>query len=245
MFPRGLRAQLVLSFAAVILLCLSLAGSAFAYLLQPYQTQQALNRLATLAVPLAVQVRILEVQGATPQEIGSFLDDQATDLSVRVLLLRQDTQTVMYDTGSTLAGRALKFQGTRPNDYFSPVMQGTADLPGEGEMAIVSVNAPPTFSSFNRDRSRLNPESRQYAVAIAAPNSLLGAEWLQVARRLGMAGLISLVASVGVAMVLARSISQPLAAITRASEAMARGDYNQRIQASGHDEIARLASAFN
>src|SRR6185436_2829138 len=105
MIPRGLRAQLVLSFAAIILLCLSLAGSAFAYLLQPYQTQQALNRLATLAVPMAVQVRILEIQGATTQELGAFLDDQADDLNVRVLLLRQNTSTVLHDTGTTLTGR--------------------------------------------------------------------------------------------------------------------------------------------
>src|SRR5690349_25064625 len=102
MFPRGLRTQLVLAFAAVILLCLSFAGSAFAYLLQPYQTQQALNRLATLAVPLAVQVRILEIQGATTQEIGGFLDDQAQELNVRVLLLRQNTATVIHDTGASL-----------------------------------------------------------------------------------------------------------------------------------------------
>src|SRR3954466_4107834 len=121
MIPRGLRAQLVLTFAAIILLCLCLAGSAFAYLLQPYQTQQALNRLATLAVPLAVQVRILEIQGATTQEIGSFLDDQSEDLSARVLLLSQNTSTVLYDTGKTLNGRTLAFESTRPNDYFNPV----------------------------------------------------------------------------------------------------------------------------
>jgi two-component system, OmpR family, sensor kinase len=245
MIPRGLRAQLVLSFAAIILLCLCLAGSAFAYLLQPYQTQQALNRLATLAVPLAVQVRILEIQGATTQEIGAFLDDQADDLNVRVLLLRQNTSTVIHDTGSTLNGRTLTFEATRPNDYFNPVMQGTADIPGEGEMVIVAVPSPPTFSAFNRDRPRLTPESRQYSVAIAAPTTVVGAEWIQVARRLGMAGLISIIASIGVALVLARSISEPIGAITRASEAMARGDYNQKIETRGNDEIARLASAFN
>src|SRR5262249_2574652 len=151
-----------------------LAGSAFAYLLQPYQTQQALNRLATLAVPLAVQVRILEIQGATTQEIGSFLDDQSQDLNVRALLLSQNTSTVIYDTGKTLNGRVLGFESIRPNDYFSPVMQGTADIPGEGQMAVVAVAAPPTFSAFNRDRPRLTPESRQYSVAIAAPTAVVG-----------------------------------------------------------------------
>src|SRR5581483_4049157 len=138
MFPNSLRAQLVLSFAAVILLCLVLAGSAFAYMVQPYQSQQALNRLGSLAVPLAVQVRILEVQGAGPADIGAFLEDQADDLSVRLLLVRDQSSVIVYDTGRSLAGHQLAYDGRRSNSY-SPVVQGFADFPGEGRYAIVQV----------------------------------------------------------------------------------------------------------
>jgi signal transduction histidine kinase len=51
--------------------------------------------------------------------------------------------------------------------------------------------------------------------------------------------------SIAVALFIARSITRPLIAITRASEGIARGDYDQRITVEGNDELARLASSFN
>jgi two-component system OmpR family sensor kinase len=48
-----------------------------------------------------------------------------------------------------------------------------------------------------------------------------------------------------VALFIARSISRPLAEITRAAEGMAKGDYNQQIKVRGHDEVGRVASTFN
>src|SRR5436190_1165117 len=102
--PGGLRTKLVLAFAGVILLCLGLAGSAFVYLLQPYQTQQALTRLGELAVPLAFQVRFLEAQGTAPRDIANYLDDQASNLDVRILLVRQADKMVVHDTEDTLEG---------------------------------------------------------------------------------------------------------------------------------------------
>src|SRR5436190_2540116 len=138
MIPGGLRTKLVLAFSTIILLCLALAGSAFVYLLQPYQTQQALTRLGELAVPLTFQVRLLEAQGATSREISSFLDDQGNNLGVRILLLRQPNQVVEHDTDDTLEGDSLVFEGSarsRGNLF----IQGTVDVPGEGRLALVSL----------------------------------------------------------------------------------------------------------
>ena len=46
-------------------------------------------------------------------------------------------------------------------------------------------------------------------------------------------------------MLLSARITRPIAAMTKASEAMARGDYEQRIDVRGEDEVAALARAFN
>jgi len=59
------------------------------------------------------------------------------------------------------------------------------------------------------------------------------------------AGLVGLFISVGISVFLARSITRPLAALTRASEEMARGRYDQVIPVEGEDEVARLAERFN
>src|SRR5918999_1753742 len=42
-----------------------------------------------------------------------------------------------------------------------------------------------------------------------------------------------------------RSSAEPVAEVTRASEAMAHGQYDQQIPVEGRDEIGRLAASFN
>ncbi len=44
---------------------------------------------------------------------------------------------------------------------------------------------------------------------------------------------------------LSRRITRPIASLTAAAEAIARGDYGARAQATGNDEVARLAASFN
>lgn len=242
MMRGGLTTRLVASFAAIILLCLALAGTTFVYLIQPLQTEQALRRLAELAVPLAVQVRILEAQGASAQEVAAYLADQAEGLGVRILLVRQAGQTVVHDTEGGLVGRTLTFE--RPlHPGQDPVLVGTVEASGEGRLAVVSFVGPTPRPILERIRRRL-PEP-QFSVALAVPQAGLAAGWLQVGPQLRSAALISLFASVAAALVIARSITRPLGAITRASEAMARGDYNQRIDVPGGDEVSRLAASFN
>jgi signal transduction histidine kinase len=236
-------AKLILSHSAVILLSLSLAALTFVYLLQPYQTQQALDRLSALAIPLAAQVRILEVGGSAAPEIAGFLDEQAKDLGVRILLVRQSDQSVAHDTGGALVGYTLVFDGARRPG--SLVLEGTADVPGEGSLALVSMRPPPPPPAGPALRRRFGVENRQFTVALAARRSTLAGEWLQLVPRLAVAALVSLFASIAVAFVISRSISRRLAGIARASEAMARGDYGQRAEVRGGDEIGRLASAFN
>src|SRR5688572_24077913 len=233
-------ARLVISFAAIIFACLALAGTTFVYLLQPHQTQQALDRLSALALPVAIQVRILELQGATMPLMTSFLDDQAEDLDIRILLVDEVQQTVAHDSAGRLAGSKIALEGGGVT-YLPRVIQGTMDIPDEGNVAIAMAIQ---YRSAN-PRRRPDGQFPQYTVALAAPGSSLAAEWLKIAPRLGVAGMVSLLASVGVAFFMARSISHPLRKITDASAAMARGDYNQRIEHHGRDEIAQLASTFN
>jgi signal transduction histidine kinase len=56
---------------------------------------------------------------------------------------------------------------------------------------------------------------------------------------------LSLILSIVVAILLSRSITRPLIAMTEASARIAQGDYGQAIPANGEDEVARLADSFN
>jgi signal transduction histidine kinase len=59
------------------------------------------------------------------------------------------------------------------------------------------------------------------------------------------AGLVALGAALLAALLLARSISRPVANLARATDAVARGDYSQRVPVQGRDELATLSSRFN
>src|SRR5205814_1693403 len=82
----SLRARLTLAFAAIILVTLFLAGSAFVFILRDYQIRRETNRVAELTLPLSNQVRSLEQLGASTQEIVDFLARQADELDLRVVL---------------------------------------------------------------------------------------------------------------------------------------------------------------
>jgi signal transduction histidine kinase len=64
-------------------------------------------------------------------------------------------------------------------------------------------------------------------------------------RPLCQAGLIAFLLSVMLAVLIARSVAQPLGQIAEASEAIAQGDYEQQLPLSGPDEVQRVAGSFN
>ena len=56
---------------------------------------------------------------------------------------------------------------------------------------------------------------------------------------------VTVVAALAVTQWLARGMTSPLREMTRAAQAMAGGDYTQRVTASSSDEVGQLAVAFN
>jgi signal transduction histidine kinase len=95
------------------------------------------------------------------------------------------------------------------------------------------------------DRFPPAPPAPPHVVMVTVPHASLAAAWLALLPRLLISGVLALVASLPVALWLTRSITRPLARITRASEEMARGNYEQQIPVERQDEIGRLATAFN
>src|SRR5215469_7648688 len=57
--------------------------------------------------------------------------------------------------------------------------------------------------------------------------------------------IFAIVLSVGVGIIAARRITNPLEVLTESSHAIARGDFSQRVQLSSRTEIGELASTFN
>jgi signal transduction histidine kinase len=64
-------------------------------------------------------------------------------------------------------------------------------------------------------------------------------------RRMAMISLILLLTGGAIAWLLSRQVTGPIANITSAADALARGDYSRRVDVKRNDELGTLANAFN
>jgi signal transduction histidine kinase len=82
-------------------------------------------------------------------------------------------------------------------------------------------------------------------VALELPVSKLSEGPKGIVRRFEMISLILLVLGALAVWFISRRLTYPLARMTVAAEAMARGDYSHRVSESGEREVARLGASFN
>jgi len=234
----SLRARLIVAFSLVVGLAVFLAGVGALFLLRDQQQATARERYGRLAEPIAVQVRALQVQGYTLQQVRQYLDGSTASSGIRVLLLDSDL-AVVYDSARQLDGKyILSFSTFNVRTYES---QGTrfryVNYDGNGEHLTLFVAPPPA------DTGGFSPPT--YDTIVAIPQSELASAWRDLVPSLALAGAISLAVSLFVSFFISRSISGPLARITQASIQMARGDYDVHIPTRGEDEVGRLSEAFN
>lgn len=238
----SLRVKLSVAFAATIFLSLLLAGSTFVVLVRGYSSTLATERLADLVVPIATQVSVLERAGVPSGVIASYLKEQTEEMEVRVLLIDK-TGLVVEDTQGALKGQRVNLERstTLLSRWNQVAYAGALRAPDRTELYCVAAAAPTTRVQSEPFLAR----TPSYGVVLAVPQQSIGSAWLTVAPSLSVAAILSLVVSVGLAVLLARSIAQPIVEITQASEEVAKGDYEQTVAVKGRDEIARLARAFN
>jgi signal transduction histidine kinase len=231
----SLRYRLILSYVAVIFLCLVMAASAVVYLLRDYQQRIRLDQLADLAFPIATGVRMLESSGAPTSQIAQVIRQQGEALRVRIILADRNG-TVVQDTAGDLDGETIRLPSRDGAERRQDSFRAYYAI-AEGGLFLVAPS--PRFGVG------LGGRQSNYVVILAVPQASVVQAWWELAPSLSIAAVVSLIVSVMVALLLTRSISRPLVQMTRASEEMARGRYDQSIPAGGRDEVGRLARAFN
>jgi signal transduction histidine kinase len=80
---------------------------------------------------------------------------------------------------------------------------------------------------------------------VAEPQGSAVRPIVRLAGPLGWAALIAFLIAAAVALILARSVTRPLITLTRATRAVARGDYGQRVPVREGDEVGELGHSFN
>jgi serine phosphatase RsbU (regulator of sigma subunit) len=86
---------------------------------------------------------------------------------------------------------------------------------------------------------------RDWTVSVILPRAEFIAPMLELARSQGWTVGVILLLAAGYALWRARSIVQPVLALTHAAKRVAAGELDTQVSVRGHDEIAQLASGFN
>ena len=236
---RILRTRLILAFVLVIFLALFLAGLTFVYIVRGYHSQLRANQLADMALPLSYQVAILEWADAPPEEIIRFLEYQAHELDVRILLMDSEHR-VLVDTGNKLAGHQM---GMTERPFRAGVTSYWANYRGGEHGNLFVITSVPR--SVRSTLMGSDSPDRGLQVALTVPQESLSTAWLELAPGLSIAALVSLIVSIGAAVFLSRSITRPIRTLTSASEEIARSKYDQQVPRQDIVEIDSLAQAFN
>ncbi|MGE3961805.1 MAG: sensor histidine kinase [Dehalococcoidia bacterium] len=234
------RSRLLAGFAIVILITLSFAAVLVALLLRDQQTEAAEARIGVLVAPITEIARQRELLGWPDELIRTELLAYSDAFELRILMLdRSDRVVVDTAEDEPLLGAVLEVTFTERIDAQGPMSAfRTQRLRVDGD-DLYLFTAGESSAGGIQDRF----PSRQLVIAVPA-GDVAGA-WAKLIPRLSVAGLGAAAVAVVFAMVFASRITNPLRAMTHASEAMAGGDLSQRIDVNGDDEVGRLAEAFN
>ncbi len=238
-FLFSFQTKLVLALTTVIVLAIFLAGTVFVLRTRDDRREQALERVA--AASPAIYQEVFEAFFLTSKidsdEQIQAIDQLAGDQDVRILVLDLTTDAVVHDTGGRLSGTELRVPESRLPDIQRGFVawEPSAEFP-ERDVTFVAASQRFTFG-----RGQPLP----FRIVLAVETDTIADAWLGVLPSLGLAALVAVPLSALVGMALARQVANPVRRLTEASEAMARGDFDQRVEVDRNDEIGRLARSFS
>ena len=237
---RSLRHQLAFTYAGIALLATALLGAILLTVLGGYYAR------AETAYLVAASQRILAEKplsdGAT--QLAMWTQAQALTTQTRVRVIGADG-VVIADSGSPRDVDASQILGARGAPGFGRQPRGPERLPrplGDGLFG-------------GADDGSTSNRALSFDVAILGGTSVTvklseaPTSGRHVLAGVAQAWLLAAVLAVALAALagylLSRRISQPLVALTDASDRMAEGDLNARADVDRGDEVGRLAESFN
>ena len=237
----SLRLRLLAGFGLVIGISLLFAAFASVWLLRDQQAQWAEQRIGGLVPGFSDYVVQRELRGWPREAIREELVLYARQFGVR-FFLTDEQGWVVLDTEELepMLGQRVNISSVEPEaggDEMQPFRSGRISVAGEDLYVFTASSPLPTVAFPFRQ-----PQSRMY---IVVPATDVTSAWAQLLPRFAIAGGMAAIFAAVVGTLLSARITRPVAAMTSASEAMARGDYDQRIDVRGDHEVATLARAFN
>ncbi|MBF6598881.1 MAG: HAMP domain-containing protein [Dehalococcoidia bacterium] len=235
-FLFSIQTKLVVAMTLVIVLAILLAGVVFVAKARNDQQEQALNRVAA-ASPAIYQEALATLYRQPEQNASGFdqsLDRLAKAQNVRILLLANDG-TVQHDTANALTGRRMVPPPISVDDVHRGYIAWRSPG-GPDQRDLTLITAASTFVTGGRQLP--------FTIVLAVQTDTIAGAWLNVLPGLGLAALVAIPLAILAALVFARQIAQPLRKLDAASQALAGGDFGQRVEVDRDDEVGRLARSF-
>lgn len=239
-FLFSLQTKLVLAMTGVIIIAMLVAGAVFVARDRQNSKERALEQIAASS-PAVYEEAIQALRRGDPEEdFYLALDAIAREQNVRILLVTEG-DTVLHDTAGRLREKRLVVPESAPGDVGRGFKSWESDdgAPEQG-LVFLAGSSPRSFEGV-----RLGPgEPQAFRIVLAVEADTIADAWLDVLPSLALAALIAIPLASLAAMFLARQVSNPVRRLTAASEAMAHGDFDQRVALGRDDEVGRLARAF-
>jgi signal transduction histidine kinase len=253
----GFRAKLIISYALIVLLTLAGASGLFAYVagqIQAEQTEKTIKRLQSVTNEIGLQLLKAVSRNDTVDDYEDTLEAYSRFVGVRIMLV-DDAGRVRIDT--EIPTKNMQNQ-IIPNYKLTP---RDGKVHGEYKASLRGIDyiyysypGPPiqrrvAKNSDNADRisfqTQVPNDVIQTDLWLALPEVQLRGGWNSFITGMALAGAFIFGLAVLIAIVVGRSISRPLVRMTRASTAIAQGNYTQQIPVQGGDELGKLAMSFN
>jgi signal transduction histidine kinase len=237
-FIFSFQTKLIVALVSVIVLAIFLAGFVVVVRTRDERRQQALDRVAAASPSIYQQTLITLLEAPDVQTAGVTLAERlnamANTQDVRIFLVTSDG-IILHDTSERLVGSQIRFPRATAADTERGFVAWQADSAlGEDDLTLVSASG--NFRARGRDVP--------IGIVLAVKSNTIADAWLGVLPGLALAALVAVPIASAAGMVLARQVAQPVQKLTRATEALARGDFDQRVEVDRDDEIGRLAQSF-
>ena len=236
---RTLRGRLLLSFVVVILVgLLIVAVSLFGFAsVSDARLLSSLERLSAISRTNQRELLQLWGAGAGGAELQGLLHNTSEQADVRILVVDMGAEEIVFDTAT-----GDDWIGDRLTNVNRPQ-----------SLVLTNVGRGSVFGTF------VHTEGSRWLV-FAEPDPALGRALIFYAQPeptageffneyflwpLLYAGVLAVSLAVLLAVIIARSVARPLGTLAGAAEAVARGDYDQRVPQEGPDEVRRVAGSFN
>ncbi len=230
----SLRTRLILSYVLIIVICLGIAGVSLSVVLQNYRDRVAMTQLDAMTRPIYVQVRDLLRGQTTLLDVWTSVQQQAQDNNAYILFI-DDRGNLLRQASPVPSAQTL----SAPDGFPHGISQ-----PAHG-IFTTSTGQKFIYSAYPLGKAMDMLLPRTQTLVLCQPRGTVATILAGIINPFIWAGVIALLASMILAIFMARSVYRPIQSLSKAAGDIAQGKYDEAIPVTGTGEIKGLALSFN